>query len=243
MTRARSGRAFATHDTLAQLLKKVEYGEADLVVTLFTERLGRVSALARGARKSRKRFGGALEPLQTLRVTLDEREGADLALLREATIATPRLHLSADLARIEASGIALSWVRRAAPHSKQEPEVWRELERLLDGLNDRSDERPPRVLLAQSGLALLAAFGWGLELERCVRCAKACEKGRAAMIDPTRGGLVCRSCGGAARRLPGEVRERLTRAAAGEKSALSRADAETGLALIDAALRAHAGLT
>ena len=47
-----------------------------MIVTLFTEELGKIAALARGARKSSRRFAGALEPMHTLRVTLDERPGA-----------------------------------------------------------------------------------------------------------------------------------------------------------------------
>ena len=51
-----------TERTLAVLLRSVDYGEADRIVTLLTERRGRVSVLARSARKSTKRFLGALEP-------------------------------------------------------------------------------------------------------------------------------------------------------------------------------------
>ena len=46
--------------TRAVLLRQVDTGESDRVVTLLTEELGKVSAIARGARKSRKRFGAAL---------------------------------------------------------------------------------------------------------------------------------------------------------------------------------------
>ncbi|HEY5376881.1 MAG TPA: recombination protein O N-terminal domain-containing protein, partial [Polyangiaceae bacterium] len=69
---------------LALLLRRVEYGESDLVVTLLTDSIGRVSALARGARKSVKRFGGVIEPMHTLRISYDDRAGAELVVLREA---------------------------------------------------------------------------------------------------------------------------------------------------------------
>ena len=44
------------------LLGRSNYRDADLILTLFSQELGRVSALARGARKSTKRFSGSLEP-------------------------------------------------------------------------------------------------------------------------------------------------------------------------------------
>ena len=65
-------------------MRVVPYGEADAVLTLFTERLGRVAALARGARKSGKRLAGVLDPMHTLKVALDERPGAELLGVHES---------------------------------------------------------------------------------------------------------------------------------------------------------------
>jgi len=221
----------------ALLLRRVEHGESDLVVSLFTDSLGRISALARAARKSRKRFGGALEAFHTLAVDVDEpRSGGELHHLREATIETPRLHLTADLARMDAAGRALTWVRSAAPPRHAEPDVWRAIIGLLDRL-DRPDAVDVKLVLAEQGLRLLAAFGWALDLERCVRCGKPCEPKQAAMIDPARGGLVCRACGGARLRISGAARARI---AAG---ALSPEDVDLALDLVERALATHAGVS
>lgn len=230
-----------THETSALLLRRVGYAEADLVLNLFTERLGRVACLARGARKSQRRFGGSLEPLHTLRVRLDERAGAELMTLKESAIARPRHHLTGDLDRMDAAGRALGWVRRAAPPRTPEPEVWRELTRLLDRLDDPGDPRPPRLHLAEQGLRLLGAFGWGLDLESCVRCGRPCEPHRAAMIAPALGGLVCRACGGARLCLDAPARLRIAAAAAGRAPALDAGDVEQALELVEQTLRSHAG--
>ena len=57
------------------------------------------------------------------------------------------------------------------------------------------------------------------------------------------GGLICRACGGARTRLDAPTRERLARAAAtGDAEALASADAELAQSLVDAVLKAHAGL-
>ncbi len=239
MARPRATSAARPHTTRALLLRRVSYGESDLVVTLFTEALGRVSALARGARRSQKRFGGSLEPMHTLILRMDERAGAELLALREASLETPRHHLVRDLDRMQAAGRALGWIRRAAPPRTPEPEAWRVIIELLDRLDDESDARTPKLHLAELGLRLLAALGWGLDLQRCVRCGRACESGRAAMIDATRGGLVCRACGGARVQLDGAVRARLASAAAGKIPGLSAEDANVALGLVEAALRAH----
>ena len=241
MTRGRYSGAATTHTTRALLLKRVDYGESDLVVSLFTEELGRVSALARGARKSKKRFAGSLEPLHTLTVRVDERVRADLLVLREASIARARVGLTQDLDRMEAAGRALTWLRRAAPPRTPEPHAWAVVESLLDALDVRGD-RSARLYLAEAGLGLLEAFGWGLELERCVRCGKSCPEGQAALVDPARGGLICRACGGARLRVEGPTRGRLVRTIHGHGQTLAAADEDTALELVDRALRAHMGV-
>ncbi|HET9932165.1 MAG TPA: DNA repair protein RecO, partial [Polyangiaceae bacterium] len=123
--------ASAHIDSEALLLRRVELGEADLVVTLFTRALGRVSALARGARKSQKRFGGALEPFFTLRVRLEERPHSELFILAEARVSRARLGMLSDLTRLEVAGRALGWIRKAAPPRTPEPETFAHLERVL----------------------------------------------------------------------------------------------------------------
>jgi DNA repair protein RecO (recombination protein O) len=212
------------------------------VLSLFTVELGRISALARGARKSRRRFGGVLEPMHTLEVTLDERPSSELYILREAKIDKPRTGMLESLDRLDAAGRALGWVRRAAPPKTPEPALWTALEDLLDRLSYANDAAPARQRLAESGLALLAAFGWAIDFERCVRCGKEAGAGQAAALDPVRGGLVCQSCGGARLRLKGDARDRLARAARGEASALEETDVALALDIVDQAMRAHAGL-
>lgn len=225
--------------TEALLIRSTPFGDADLMVTLFTEEKGTLSAVARSARRSRRRFP-ALEPMHLLRVALDERLGGDVAFLTESTLARPRLTLVGNLARMEAAGHALRWVRRAAPPHTPEPALWAEVNALLDRLDDpATSEGSPEALLAVAGLRILAAIGWGLDFAGCVRCGKACEPGASAYLDPGEGGLICRSCGGARILLKGDRRERLLAASRGVDEALGAEDARAAADIVDAAMAAH----
>jgi DNA repair protein RecO (recombination protein O) len=239
----RARKASARHVAEALLLRRVEYGEADLVLTLLTRELGKVSALARGARKSSKRFGGVLEPMHTLAVDLDERPGAELFTLVEAKLKVPRAQLLGSLSALEAAGKALSWVRRAAPPRTPEAEPYAVLSTLLDRLNQPAvGAELAGVALAEAGLTLLASFGWGIDFERCVRCGRRALPTQSASVDAARGGLICRSCGGARLRLSADARDRMARAAQGETGVLTPADAPSALGVVEAALGAHAGI-
>lgn len=63
----------------AFVLKSLKYGESDKIVTFFSKNSGKIKGVAKGASRSRKRFGGTLEPLTEVRVTYFEKEGRELA--------------------------------------------------------------------------------------------------------------------------------------------------------------------
>lgn len=221
------------------VLRVVSYGEADAVVTYFTEELGKVAALGRGARASKRRLAGALESMHTQRITFDERPGAELAVLVESQIIRPRLRIASSLSCLEAAGQALRWIRAGSPPRIKEPSIWEELRCLLDSLDDAAPASSPASQLARAGLRLLSAFGYGLDFDACVRCGKRREAERAGYVAASLGGVVCRACGGAASRLDGRALDRLSLAAAG-KVVLAAEDAVIALGLVEEALAAHA---
>jgi DNA repair protein RecO (recombination protein O) len=109
--------------TRALLLKKVLHKESDALLTLFTQSHGKLTINARGAQRSTRRFGGALEPMHCLHVEIARGRGDHLEL-RAAEVALPRLVLTQSLERMEAAGRALGWLRQGAMERDAEPLVW-----------------------------------------------------------------------------------------------------------------------
>lgn len=230
-----------TSNSQALLLKRTDYREADLVVTLFTTHYGKVQALARGAKNSRKRFAGALEPIYTLDVELDEPKRGDLFDLRTASVAVPRVHLSHDLDRLQAAGRILTWLRDALPERSREPELWELTSSLLASLDTPAPIHIDAAV-AGFGLHLLTLLGWGLDFENCVKCGRPCPPTKPGTASASRGGLVCSGCGGGKTRLDAEFRQRLAEASQGQAS-LQPADAPIAQRLVEEALATHANLT
>lgn len=222
----------------ALVVRTVEFGEADLIVTLVTEQVGKVSAIARGARRGSRRLSGSLEPVHTVAVMLEDK-GGDLATLKEARVVRARAGLTGKLEALDAAGVALRWARHAFPPRTPEPRGWRILVDLLDLLD--AGTTPPSRALARAGLAILAALGYALDLEQCVVCGRPCPPTKVACVDPVRGGLVCRSCGGASTVLLPELRKAARALAAGEGADVTDAQSATLLELVDRAMAAHAG--
>jgi len=223
----------------ALLVRSVPFGETDLIVQLLTETDGRLSAMVRGGRKSKRRVGGALEPFHTLRVELDDR-GRELSTLKEARLSKVRAKIAANLDALDAAGTALRWARQLCPPRTPEPGAWVTLNHLLDELDIGAAH--PKVELAAAALRLLADVGYALDFERCVGCGKPRPAGRPAYVNASRGGIVCTQCGGAPRLLDAELLDVARAAQAGDASGVTEAHAAEILALVEEAMGAHAGI-
>jgi len=199
-------------ETEAYLLRSVDYRDADRILTLLTRDHGRVSALARSARRSRKRFGGSLEPFHLLRVGIRFGRG-DLATLEDSTVVRDFPGVLKKLDRIRAAGRAFELLRKLLPESASEDRVFDAATRFLEVLAESDDpEQVELELLART----LALVGFAPELEVCAISGVRCPEGQAALFDPERGGIVSRAHGGGPFLLGGRARALLAAAMRGE---------------------------
>lgn len=228
-------------ESAALLVRSVAYGEADVVATFFTESDGIVGVVVRGARRSTKRFGGALEPIHEIVIRVEDR-GRELGALKEARVTRPRLGVVGSLASMDHAGQALRWVRHLCPARTPEPQVWGTLGAYLDLLDARPTDDVAQEGLAAFGLRLLGEMGYGLDFERCVRCGKPCPEGKSAFFDVRGGGLVCMGCGGSRRAVGASVRSLAARLGRGAKpiGGTSAADRRELLDVVEEAMAAHA---
>src|SRR5215210_819208 len=97
--------------TEAVVLRSIRYGEADRIVHLYTASRGRMSAIAKGSRRAKSRFGGRLEPFFRLDLLLHEGRG-DLATVTGASTVDGYSELRSSAARIGAGARACDAVLR-----------------------------------------------------------------------------------------------------------------------------------
>jgi DNA repair protein RecO (recombination protein O) len=185
------------------LLRAIDYRDADKIVTLLTADAGRVSALARGARRSRKRFGGALEPYSLLQVEIGVGRGS-LDRLAQATVSRPFSGILSSLRKMTLAGSAMEVIRRATPENEADLRAFQTAVELLEKLAG-ADDAVPAYLYAFT-LRFFAVTGLAPCLDECFDCGKRCADGQAGYFDVGRGSLVCRGCGGGALLLSGPAR-------------------------------------
>ncbi len=178
-------------ETDAVVLRTTAVGESDQVVMLYTRSLGRISAIARGARSSRKRFGGALGMLVVSEVALGRRlRGGDLWALERATVVANHAALASDPIVLGHASYALELVRELTPEETPDPEILG----LIVALWAALASGPSPTALRGFELRLCELLGSGVALDRCVACGRHDDLDQGAIFDPVRGGVVCRTC-------------------------------------------------
>jgi DNA repair protein RecO (recombination protein O) len=192
--------------TDALLLRALDYRDADRIVTLFTQDLGKVSAIARGARGSKRRFAGALEPYAVIRVDLDPGRG-ELMGLKAARVERSFPGILADLVRMEVAAAALLLLREAYPARVPDAPMFLGAVQYLTLVDMEGDTS--RVGLLAFTVRALALAGLSPRFDVCGQSGEPVPEGRAAYFDPARGGVVARRYGGGPFVLSGEVRARL----------------------------------
>jgi DNA repair protein RecO (recombination protein O) len=183
------------HRTRALVLRTFDQGESDRVVHLYTELLGRVAAIAKGARRSKRRFPGTLEILSIVDVRLVDPPRAALLRLEGAKLVRAFEGIPARLGRYAIACQFLELLNRATPDRQPQPELFQFAVGVLDVL----DAETPDELLALLVLAkTLARIGYRPQLVRCALCGAdlPADAGRVGFV-PAHGGAVCRSCSSA----------------------------------------------
>ena len=157
--------------TDAFVLRSVDYGDSHLIVTLLARDLGKFSAIARSARKSRRRFAGGLLPLRALRASVTFKPQRDLAELDDTCVQRdfPGLDASYDKIMIASHGTELvRAMLRDHDEASSAFDVLDDLYQRLAGADD--DLSVLRVILHHFELALLRVSGNAPSFDRCHRC-------------------------------------------------------------------------
>jgi DNA repair protein RecO (recombination protein O) len=180
------------HRTPALILRTFDQGESDRLVHLYTEALGRVSAIAKGARRSRRRFPGTLEILTVVNAHLIDRPRSSLARLEGVTLIRSFEPLVSDLGRYAIACELLEILDRFTGEREASPELFRFATGVLEVVGE---ERPDRLLGLLVLAKTLARLGYRPGLVSCTACGRSLTSRRERVgFAPRHGGAVCRSC-------------------------------------------------
>jgi DNA repair protein RecO (recombination protein O) len=165
-------------------------GEADRIIPFFTRRLGKVRAVAKGARRIRSRFGGTLELFTLGQLVFFEWPSRTLHKINEFAVIEPFAPLKADLDRLSRGAYIVELAAGAVEDGEPNEEIFLLLRDALAFLVAHDDLR----LLRTFEIRLLRIAGYLLELYRCLSCRVLLDQADDLVISLSKGGLVCSRC-------------------------------------------------
>jgi DNA repair protein RecO (recombination protein O) len=181
----------ASEKTRAIVLRVIEFSESSCVVTLFTEDFGKIGALAKGAKRPKSPFEGALDLLAVVRIVFLRKSSDALDLLTEGKLERRFRSAQRDLARLYAGYYVAELLAELTDAGDPHPELFAAADATLLALDGSA---PLAETVLRFELAALRLLGHVPSLSLCVVCGKPVESAERVAFGMTAGGVLCPDC-------------------------------------------------
>jgi len=179
------------YTTPALVLKRIDYGDHDLIISLFTLDRGKVSVIAKAAKKSGKRFGGILELFTALEAVVKPGRGKGLPVLQEATLLQPFTNIRSDVIKTAYASYWSELVNSWMEEYDRQALIFQLLVQVLEELDRGGFGNRALSILFQ--IRFMALSGLAPNLSQCSRCGLdlAGLGSREIFFSLAGGGIVC----------------------------------------------------
>ncbi len=180
--------------TNAIVIRSTPYGESDKIVTFLTRDFGKIKGIAKGARRSRRRFQNSLEPFSYIRLIFFDRGGSGLVRAEGCDLLHAFPKVRDDLKKIYYANYYIELVNEMAGEREVNPEAF---DLLLSFLMDLEEGEPKEEALRMFEIRMLSLFGYRPNLRRCDICKSPQEelgKMNHLFFSLERGAIVCDGC-------------------------------------------------
>ncbi len=172
-------------------MRAIDYGESDRIVTFFTDEFGKLKGIAKGARRSKKRFVNAFELFSCSDIVFSRRGRDGLALIEQCDTREFFAGIRGDLESTLFASYFIDLVDRFSAEDKRNRELFRFLRDFLS-LVDEGDH--PEGIIRVFEIRLLGIVGYGPVLDRCIRCGLAVDDMENPCFSVHDGGILCGKC-------------------------------------------------
>jgi DNA repair protein RecO (recombination protein O) len=175
----------------AIIMRVREFGEADLLVSFFTPEKGRLKGVAKGARRSSKRFVNCLDSFSLVELEFQLKRADDLFFLTAGKLRNAYPGLRSDYANLARASYMIELTEVLFPLGVADPEVFRLLAGSFDLLDQGAGTIAVPVAFESRAMVL---GGYGINLEKCCLCGRDYTGRGAAVFKRDRGGIACLKC-------------------------------------------------
>ena len=175
-------------------IRRVSYGDNDVIITFFSRDQGKITAIAKSAKKSRKRFAGVLELFSALSITCRRSRRGGMPVLQEAALKHPFANIRGDIHRTAYASYWAELVNEWLENDEAQSDIYSLLYYALSGLDD--GHRDPADLSILFQTRFLAFSGLSPKIDQCYGCRKTLHTlgDRPLGFNLSRGSVVCGEC-------------------------------------------------
>jgi DNA repair protein RecO (recombination protein O) len=179
--------------TAAIVLRARPYGESDKIVSFLTEEFGKLSGIAKGALRSRRRFANSLEPFSLVRLHFQNRAHGNLAFIAGADLLYSLRRLPTSLERISYASYLVEITDGLISEREENSSVFQHLKY---GLRHLEETGSSLRFLTHYELKLLHLAGYRPALDICKRCSQGRQNSQMLQwqFSPADGGVLCDAC-------------------------------------------------
>jgi DNA repair protein RecO (recombination protein O) len=175
----------------AVVLKVSDLGESDKIVTLYSRQTGKVAGIAKGAKKSKKRFSNKLEAFSLLEILYNDRGRSGLVRIVEADLLNPFISLREKYDRYVGAALACELIYYWSKDYDADSDIFNLLIWALQSIDSGKSSRVVQIFFQ---IKLYTLLGYKLYLSGCIKCGIAEKEGKPYVFHPGRHGLLCRKC-------------------------------------------------
>lgn len=175
----------------AIVLQTIDYGESDRIVSLYTRDFGRIRGIAKGAKRSRKRFGSSLEPFTHNEIFFVDKDSHGLVRLERCAIIRAFPEIALQIKKVVYGNYCIELVDTLTPEKEKHPEIFSLLLFFIELLRQDSFREE---LMRLFELRLFSLLGYQPQFMQCVACAEKFGIEKAYRFSIKRGGIVCSRC-------------------------------------------------
>ena len=181
------------HITSAIVLRSRPFGESDKIVSFLTESHGKVTGIAKGAKRSRKRFVNTLELFSLVDLRFQDRSQGSLAFIHACDLIRPFTDITTSLEKIAHASYLVEVADGLVGEREENQPLF---EQLREGLIFIEESGTSLAFLTFFELKMLKLSGYQPVLERCRRCGKTSHSGPENQwsFSPIDGGILCDCC-------------------------------------------------
>ena len=156
--------------TEAIVLSKMNYGDTSTIATLFTDDLGKISVLIKGARSPKSKYGRIVDLINHLLVVLYKKESREIQLLSGADIIDHYPEIKNDLNKLKYAYSITELVKNLLAEHEINKRIFKGLVKILNRLN--RGKEPSEVTFGRFFLFFLKEIGYEIQIESCSVCQK-----------------------------------------------------------------------